>query len=320
MIKINEEWKMLNAYSTTPGKDYDLSEIVAGINRHIIHDSSDSIPLRDIIVKEYGIGNDNSNLPFYGLNYIAHRWSDVRQFNHPLLIGKSIFIDPRPFTSPDRQIETKVNINNNPELRFMLIRASIEYASAKDGGYTLKLLAPTLIRTMARWIANSISSKKNLNIITDTRVFIIAAEYYLHIIEGRDGKEDDDVESIALKLSRMIKVNTSDIIDVIRVTTHSKTVKDLLYNIREFSNSTQLDDLTMNSLYYYIQGVWYGYNTKEILAMAIECPSIFATIIHFGSTHSAYKKTQLSRLIGKNNKQDELEQFNRVLFSGLTQE
>lgn len=281
-------------YTTTPCRGYRLDSILHELKRAMIDEALTPafLPKGD-------------RLPDIWL--VTPRNPDIPPFAHPL-----------PFQHQEREVwaidvRGQVRISRmNDEL---VVTASMDYEQSvirtllarhwkNHGSSDLAALGPFPAVVFTRWVAENIARRLTLDPAAQLRLTAIVGFYYHHRFIDATDWGTDSVVKIATHLGRHTRIPTSFLIEVGEQLPYMASASELVDVIQKHGESMRFERFNLGLLYSMFMGAWFGANSREIVAVALEHPPTFMSLIYMALKERSYRKTQFAQVVLVNDKQD----------------
>ncbi len=302
-------------YETTLCKDYNVNEIVNGIRRasvldHSLFDDSERIFI-PYGMDENAIGRKETDyIPRCRTFVITGAVVDVPPFGHPITIVRdgdsdkeisrsspnvdtemsATYVDVRNFTTKTR--DGKLGISSKLDYNLAIARGCSFNLWCRGGNldkfYNLGHFPVTVY---SRWVAGQLTKRLNLDPGTQVIVSVLAAYYYLCQFEGGDIDNRERL-SMATLISKATYNSPERVFQLLDKVTHRLTdMQSLIDAIKDNADSLRLDDLNVLLLTSVLNTSWFGFNSREMVATAIEYPPSFLCLLYYAVTDQSYRKT-----------------------------
>lgn len=293
-----------SAYETLACRSYNISDIKKYLNLARIDGTlleartpGKSKVIRDVFV----VGPDNTEVP---------------AFSHPFRLEDKdevvYVIDGRPYL---RKGIDGFTITNVSEYNQLLIRAAL----SKDWETTpnsLLSLGDLPIIVFSRWMSNAITSRLGLTPEDQVKLMVVTLFYWYSLFRN-DEFDDKDKNNIARKISKISYIPTNITMGLIDTIGYMEDVNAYIDTVIKVVGSTRLEKLNAGLLFSMMGGSWFGLNSKEIIAVAIEHPPTFVSIIAAALESRSYRKSIIGRLVLDNDKKQLGKTFTHSLYSML---
>lgn len=234
--------------------------------------------------------------------------TDIPNFTLPLLVYshdiEHMVIDLRPhIRSPkkafDIEPKTIADIPWTNEIEGMLAIQRGVLSEAHYSGNNKQLLVFSKLPAVAfsKIIADGVSSRFNLDEMERDKVTVLAYVYYHDLLLAKDKRSEDDINSIVsnIVLNMRSSVKADDVYNILD--THStpmKGIEDLVDMIKAVLNNVTVDRiLNTGTLFTSLSNTWYGYDNKFAVALALEYPPYWISIVTSTLLNKSMKRTRL---------------------------
>lgn len=278
----------LSPYQTTPCKDYKLKEIVSElllgkIDGYLL-DRGDGI---------YLATPSMSQLPIFTQPITRIEMDNRQDVPDVIIDGRTMLRENRTGSGEGRWM-----VSNVTEHEFQLIRARIQQLWMRPNFDKLDLLRVGDLGavTFVNWICKSLSSKMGLDPQQYLNTTIIVAYYYacLHYEHAHFG--EDDKMKIVSQVSRWTRVPAANVIPLVDQLDYMETIHDLVGALKQYSGSMRLNQLNAGLVYALLGGSWFGNNSRETVAVALEHPPTFTALMKAALELRSYKNAMLSKV------------------------
>lgn len=289
------------AYDTKPCADYVLDRIrkalqIEMIERRLfnVEDLSDNIIL---------VTGQNPDVPIFAHPFPVEEERDLERGSIP-----SIAIDIRGFTriKDGRLIPTAQN-----DLRLIALRAAVNNYWVTETPRDLLNLSDYPMRIYARWVSENLTRRLGLDPQTQMRVSIIAAVFYASLFLETDEWDERTRLKVASLVGRATMTGIEQALEIIDpLEDNAPTgIESLVEMLQQHGESVRLEKVSVPLLYTILGGTWFGANSKENIAVALEHPPTFLSILFEAVDNRTYRKANLSEIAERANRKDAAKQF-----------
>lgn len=287
------------AYETLPCRSYPMGEITNALQRA---DVGGQGSIREIIRPAFSTTTDHKDLTMRTA-VVLEGTPGIGIFAHPIVIemlGSNIFkamVDARDVTKLDYNGEMKVS--SQPE--FNLIRGRVILQSKWSMGYIAGLESlpyhsfPMAI--FADWISDSLARRFNLDLEAAVQVKALAAFMYLSMHQRKKEFQDYELVEIVTKIGHVTNVPVNMVNEVISEPIYFDDINDFCEAVATRIPRSRLADLNPVVLYSIIKGSWFGKNSAELAAVAVEHPPTFDALVYAAASVSSFQRTILGGLV-----------------------
>ena len=299
------------AYETTIGSSIELNKIIKPLKKALVQGLIDSTT--DLI----------SSLKIKPVFILTSdmRTNEIPQFIHPILISdptiskidEYLCIDARPFikNSENNYIpsvcsmkELEPFIRNRAEFDFIRAREIINMLWLAEGCSIIASTFAFADSIYHAWIADNISKKYSLDMREQLTVSVICHLFYQTLFVNNQ----IDMEFLKTQfVPHTIKVTKApaEFVEVIVDQIKSfSTVEDLCETIANLVGGIKLRDFNAGILITILRNTWNGVNAPEILAVSLEHPPTFISLVYISLVERTYKSSALCRIAEKFAKQE----------------
>lgn len=226
----------------------------------------------------------------------------IPEFAHPLatidkaLEKVNVYIDARPFMDYN-QYTGVVQTKSPHDFHILQQRAALEYHWRMQGIYSLRDISLVPVSAMASWISENITKRFALDATEQYRLTIFSAFYYYSLFEDDKEKSETQFTRMVAGMSRATKIDASEYFNYLDGQDYIRNISDFCERVGDFVGSVRLKDLNPAVLYTTLGGSWYGANGKEIIAISLEHPPTFMTMIYAGATEKLFRRSLLNKLV-----------------------
>lgn len=232
--------------------------------------------------------------------------SEIPAFFHPYLIenyqGASYLVtDVRAFRQGKGDAwdaaAFEANVKNKTEYHLVKTRAAVELMWVAGERDQFRRQFGFAARVFAAWISQSVAKTFGLDIHEQYRV-MAAAMYYYHCLFTMDNKLDSDAQEIAvvhtIKATRLPEKEVKEIFEAMP---EIFDCRDLCKAIAGSIQNIRLETFNLPLLLNLVTNTWYGLNAKDMIAVALEYPPVWTTIVFTAMTEKTYKSSPIARLV-----------------------
>jgi hypothetical protein len=285
------------SYETTVGSSLVVKPVERAIkeacikdmlyNQHL--DIITTLDIRPLVVT--GALTSESNIPLYA---------------HPLLVTGTrgydfLCADIRPFVRKDRLDDAwspTPAIRNVTEYSFAKTRLVLNLAWLTGGARPMQNQFTGAATVYAGWLSELISRQYALDPRDQVALFCLSYMHYQSLFQESPQLDDDTAQAAVIHIIKatpapgtLVNSLVSEIksMPLGTLDLYCEAVKNLLQNIRlEKFNAGILITLTGQS--------WFGLNAKEILAIALEHPPTWTTIVYHALQERTYRNSVIAKL------------------------
>jgi hypothetical protein len=226
----------------------------------------------------------------------------IPTFTHPFEMeysrNKYLVVDVRAFVKTQR----------NGTMDNMVVKNQGEYDLAKsrlglnllwlDGQYnTIRDLSIVPAAVFCSWISESFSKRYALDARDQILLSIISCYYYANLFVKEPIIEERDKEKLAAVIIRSTKAPPPLVFQILERIEHPITNIDTFCQaVRAILENPRMDDFNPGLLVTILGNSWYGFNYKDLLAVALEHPPTWISIVYAALNDRGYRSTQISKI------------------------
>lgn len=292
----------MTAYDTLVGSSYKLDKIHFAIEKAIINGQ--------VMVDE-----NNENI--YRL--YSHELDDVPVFTHPLLIEKEgdnkIVLDLRQYTKLDRASGDYVFKMTN-EAALQINRGLLNSVWIERDPFMLLNLSPIPMVVFSGWISEAISRRFAIDPRDQLSISIYVAYYYCCLFTDNDVFDEEDKNRIISSISRNLRCAAADVIEIIdRVDTVITGIDQFCSSLESVTNNIRLKNFNTTLLYQLLGGSWFGTYARELIAVSLEHPPTWISIMVAAYSERTYRNTILAKVAERKANRTAGDNFTRAVYN-----
>lgn len=216
-------------------------------------------------------------------------------------------LDVRNFTRLDRN-ENMV-ISSQHDYKLHVIRALLSDYWLRNPTEDMIALGNIQLRVFARWLTEVITRRLALEPDTQMRVTAIAAFYYLCLFYEEIDLDKKLTRRMARRIQEVLRLPSETIDEVMEEVGYMANAEDFVNALRNYGYSTRLEQMNLALLYTVVGGSWFGANSREVLAVSLEHPPTFISLLAMAFTQRGYRKTILGKATELATKKNEDKDF-----------
>lgn len=315
-------------YETTICKRHVLAEVIEAIDRNIVA-TPDDIKKADF---------DGRAFRFF-LGLITPKTTNIPPFGHPIILvhpvnGDQIvelrdakssieadirtYVDVRNFTRLTRDGE--IEVTSKLDYEVALYRGALSAWWAMQPTYDLLGLGNFQVTMFTRWIVEQLNRKLALPSETQLLATIITAYYYLCLFVEEDTLREEDKIKMAKQIASSTFFSVEQVLNVIEPLPLLNDIQAYTDALVNHTESIRFERFNPVLLYGILGNSWFGLNSKEMVAVAIEHPPTFIAMLYAAAKEYGYRNTIIGRVIHDNAKRGTEDQFCKAVDRLLSQE
>ena len=242
----------------------------------------------------------------------------IPPFAHPLTVNDPLYkedflvIDLRPFVKVkpgEGVVKSKIQSTDIPgvvegssDATLLVRRALLQLVWMKDDPHDLFTVSMVPMTVFCTWISETLTQKLGLDPKAQMQLAGIVGYYFVSLFEEEVEWNDQDRLRIAKLVSQATRISVNDLLAVHGEIPYLGTLHALVEYIKECKISSRLDELNVPFLLTLFTGSWYGFQAKEVAAIALEHPPTFYALVIAAITDRTYRNSILFRYVDRTNK------------------
>lgn len=187
-------------------------------------------------------------------------------------------------------------VRNRGEYDLAQYRAKLTRIWETEFPTILQNVSDIPLAVYASWISEGLSRKYMLEPREQLNLQVLAAYFYCCLFLD----EQDMTESAKLKLagriSRAIRTSVNSVLEIIEPLSVIAGIQQFCSVAPGAVGSIRLTQLNPGTMYTILQGSWFGVNSPEIVATAIEHPPTWLSILMAAFDDRSYRNTPISKI------------------------
>lgn len=286
------------AYDTTATQGFVLKKTEEGILESLIRGWITKVrPGDETVGFVDGAGSSNEIVP---------------GFNHPLVVE----LNKELITVSDVRSVGKLDpmtghfiARMGDEYKAIKLRTYLQAGWIAHGPSSLSTIGGLPMNLYANWISENIGKRFALDPQDQLTCTIFAAIFYMNLFSDSEEFTRGEIAGMAGNISRITNIKNTEVLDRIQHRAVIRNIDEYCEVCREYSNSTRLRDLNSATLIGVIGGTWWGPNNRELVAVALEHPPTWLTIIYEAITQRSFKNSALAKMLERSTYRRETENF-----------
>lgn len=289
------------AYDTTVGSGAVLNKITDAIKESEVRDSYSN--LQDVI--------SNPEMPVVIIAGHYTSQDNIPFFHHPLELSlrdpitkesKSyLYTDVRILVAKrlGSGVGSGLRIRNETEFMFNIARTTMSSAWLTSRPEIFRDISFVPVSVYSSWISEAVARRYALDAKDQMTLAVICALFYQSLFVSHYHEIKDNEDKIAHAIIRATRAPSQMVFDVLGKVTAMNDIKDLCTNIKDILENTRLDDFNEGILVTAIGSTWFGTNAKEMMAIALEHPPTWLTLVFYSFTERSYKNSIIAKIASR---------------------
>lgn len=290
----------LTAYDTLACSGYKLDTIKMGLDRAFIDGDAFAEEDSPEVYRLY-----------------SHEIEDVPMFLHPLMtrykLNETIVIDLRAYTKKDPATGKYVFRQTNESI-LQLNRALLNARWLKDEPSVFLNTSPLPMIIFSSIVSESIARRFLLNPNEQLTLAVYSAYYYYCLFTDNKEFDQEDRSRIYSAISRNLRTSAIDVERILdSVTEVLSGVKDFCDHLYDVVGNVRLRNFNTVLLFQILGGLWFGINSRETIAVALEHPPTWLALIESAYSDRTYRNTILAKTAERKTSKQGAQDFIRAI-------
>ena len=263
----------------------------------------------DAIAVAYAYGQ-MPNIPKTNINIVegGNPVADaVPAFAHPILIKNSnsenLILDVRGFGTMD-MAQMQYRIRNEIEYKLAIHRAELNQIWITENTNILRDVSQLPIALYASWVSEAIAKRFALDPREQLNLAILTAIFYNSQFTNDDKNNEHDKLRAINSISKALRASSQDVMAIMDQVNYIPNVVSFCQLAQTISGSIRLSDLNVGLLYSIIGSTWFGTNSKEMVAVALEHPPTWLAILMAAYSERTFKNSAITKLTERTGNKD----------------
>lgn len=249
--------------------------------------------------------------------------AEIPLFTHPISVltskaEKYLCTDLRLFVRQDASIEDIDSaVKNRTEFNFVKSRAILNLLWLNGEVDQLKITLSFASTVFAAWLSETIAKSYSLDFGDQTKLNIISLAYYQMLFSDSKELSGNDVEKLVVHIIKATKLPATVVYSVVERITVMNDINDYCSTVAKLLENVRLEKFNLAALLTIVANSWYGTANKEIIAVALEHPPTWISMVYTALSERTYKTSrvyQIAERYGKRGGSDSFEEaFIRIM-------
>lgn len=223
----------------------------------------------------------------------------VPSFAHPMLFNhghdQHVAVDVRAAGKYSAD-QGEFSVRNKPEYDAIRLRGILTEVWVSGSVETVRNLSALPLMLYANWVGEAIAKRMALDPGAQYATTILAAVLYLNLFETQVADEGEHRSYLVSTIARTLGYKSEVVYDVVEAHSTISNVAEFCEACKEYTQSVRMRDLNQATLYAMVGGFWYGNNGREIIAVALEHPPTWLTLIFQAYNDRTFKNAGLTKI------------------------
>lgn len=301
------------AYDTTVGSSLNMVKTISAIKQSFVQDILYSSNLDLISSLKYvpvfvgGVGSSESNIPLFAHPIV------FEHNNHSYIVS-----DIRPVVKVNSDSEFGIDVKNKIDFEFIKYRLIMNLIWLNDGVKSIKNDLNLAGVVFAAWMSDNIGRRFGLDPRDQLLLMIVSHFYYQSLFYNNKDINEDVRQSFAVHTIKATRAPSELVLHVFDKIGEMNDISDYCNNVKAIVENIRLKDLNAGLVITLLGNSWFGLNSKEVLAVAVEHPPTWVTLIYTVLKEKTYRNSQLARVAERYTKKSLASDYN-LAFEGMVE-
>lgn len=241
--------------------------------------------------------------------------SVIPVFNYPLVVEhnheKHVVVDTRNLLS--RQTTGTLRARRSDEFQAKVILAQLALDWSHGEQQRIFSINQMPLAVFSGWLGEVIGKRFALNAMSQMQVSILAAIYYINLFSDASQVEAREGAAMLATITRACGWRAGDVITILEAYPVISTLEEFCEFARNHTQDVHLQDLNTITLQGSVGGYWYGNAGRESIAVALEYPPMWLSLVFQAITDRSFKKAGLTTVVERSSYRRHHENFIRAL-------
>lgn len=281
----------------------------------------------DALLQAYHSGQLAFDNAIYTVEGGASIVNAIPAFAHPIDFTKhdkhqhekiaiNIAVDVRQYGKKDERQNVFV-IRNDIEYKLAIHRGSLNRIWLAQSPSILRDISPVPMMIFSSWLSESLGKRYALDPREQLNIAILSAIFYSSQFTNDSELDEQSKLRVVGSVTKATKASAKDVLEIIDKVSVVHNTTDFCKHAYEISGSVRLKELNAGVLYSVLGGSWFGTNAKEMIAVAIEHPPTWLSILMSAYTERSYKNSQITKLLDRLSTKDSGKNYMQAILNLL---
>jgi hypothetical protein len=236
--------------------------------------------------------------------------------------GEAIAVDARGFMRGNDADSLKVV--QPGEYEGAVLQAALTRIWRRNGATEMRRWNDLAAKVYIRLVSETLVRVLHLSAYDQQPLAVLTGYFYYTLFIGNqeilrnEAITHEEREKIIVAVSRITRVNPSKVEEIIREDlTRPYTLQDFAEMLKREIPTPRLEKLSDALIMQMLGGIWYGGNARQLVAVALEFPPAWLTMIFQAVNDRGFRGAGLTKMVEDNNKQDAGARFTRDVLNAL---
>lgn len=234
---------------------------------------------------------------------------EIPLFTHPVILSNNnadpvLCVDLRAYGKWDRDQNT-FNIKNNTEHNLAIHRGRLNDIWLNNDPSILRNISPAPMALYAAWISEAVGRRFALDPKEQFNLAILAAIFYSSQFHNKDSLDEEEKLKLINNVAKNVRASASDVLAIIDKVDVIHSLSEFCKLTEEVTGSVRMREFNPGILFAIVGGSWFGaINAKELIAVALEHPPTWITVLLYAFNDKSFHNTQISKITERSTYRD----------------
>lgn len=247
----------------------------------------------------------------------AYQDQNIPQFAHPIAFhtreGWKVAVDVRSFGRLDPANGTFI-VRDPWGRDALIIRGVLQEVWLNDNPQTLRSFSRFPMTIYANWLAEVIAKRLALEVGDQSRLVVLAAIFYFSQFND-DMRPSLEGAAMGNLIRQATGFKGELIAEVMQKCQRVNDVEDFCAQAKAVTQNVRLDQLNPSILLQIVGGAWYGINARETIAVAVEHPPTWISLVWHALMDRGMRHSGLTKQVERSMYRRDAELFRQQLLN-----
>ncbi|QVD49099.1 hypothetical protein LUCX_29 [Xanthomonas phage vB_XciM_LucasX] len=289
-------------YQTTACSAYQhqVPAIQSALKRALIHD--DLAPAESL-----------KGTKFPGVYMVPPHAKEVPNFTMPIEFespnGLAVAVDIRGLVKSTG--ESSFKIQAPAEYAGLVLRGALTLGWLKGDQSTMRRFNDLAAKVFVRLLSESLVRRLGLSPYDQPAVVVVCGLfYYCNFIDGKQAVSKAEKDKIAVAVARLSRIAPNTVAEILEQELPPiQSLDSFCDALRAVLNNPRLENVNAAFIMTLMGGLWYGGNARQIMAVALEYPPVWLSLIYQAVDDRSFSGAGLTKMVDTENRNNAARAF-----------
>lgn len=211
-------------------------------------------------------------------------------------VASALVIDARPHGKWNPH-QHQFEVRNGVEYDLLVFRAKLNSIWLSHPPEVLRDVSPFAMSVYCSWISENVARRFALDPLEQLKLAILAGFFYQSLFTDMKELTERDKLRMAQAIAKNVRAKAEDVLEVLdQFHAPLSGVKEFCERAQEVVGSIRLQDFNIGVLYQILGRTWFGPNASELVAVSLEHPPTWLTIMMAAASERTFKNSQITKI------------------------